>query len=574
MESMVHKRSNGANIRKIIAGTIIAVILLFLGISARMIYSVLTYDRIYSGVYINDIHAGSMFDSELADLLMETYQRKVENNVLVLRLEGKEESIYFSELGISYNIKDAVSQAFSIGRTGNLFTKIIDISRLERNNKVIHMPMEYDKSRIEEVVDSLAARTNLKLIRHEAYIDGDELVLKRGQPEITVQEDQLFQAIEKVIENSRAESIIDVPIVKTMPDPLDAEEIFNSVHVDLMEPFLKLEDGVVAAVEGKSGVTVDKVELESAVNEINTEGRNEIRIPLIALEPEGKAEDLESKLFCDVLYTASSKFDTSTVNNANRAENIKLTTEAINGLILMPGEVFSFNDVVGERTAEKGYKDAHVYYAGQIVDGTGGGICQTSSTLYVAVLHAGLEVVERVNHMFTVSYVPLGSDATVSWGWPDFKFKNSTNWPIKIEGRITEENEVVFTLIGTNENPGREIVIYSPIVRTYNFTTRYIDDPTLPEGYEVVEKYGITGYLVDTYKIVKQDGVKVSEEKIYSSYYQPDEQVVRRGTAPAQNPDEAAPPDSELQQNDVGSSDSEQGEADTSESAPEQGEQE
>ncbi len=531
MESTILKRPRGikAN-KKIIICLILIFALLTVGVSAYLVYSVLTYDKVYAGVYINDVHVGNMFGSELNQLLGQTYQEKIDENVIILKSKEHEEAISFQELGIAYDITDAINRAYSVGRTGTLFSNIIDISRLERNGQVINMSITYDVSRIEKAVKSLSEKTNAQLFQHEVAVLDGVLVIKRGQPAVTVMEDQLLKSVENIIGNLQSENIIEVPVVTVLPEPLDAQPIFDEIFVEKVEPSFKYEDGILSVEPGTNGVSIDRSELDKAVDDINSSSKDESRIPLIITAPGKNIEDLEGNVFIDNLYTASSKFNTLTTNNANRAENIKLTTEAINGLILLPGEVFSFNDIVGQRTAERGYKTAHVYYDGKIVDGTGGGICQASSTLHLAAFLADLEIVERFNHMFTIGYLPLGSDAAVSWGWPDFKFRNNTNWPIRIDGEVTEDNEVVYSIIGTNENLGKTIEIYSPVVETYNFKTRYIDDPNLPQGEEIIQKYGITGYRVDTYKIVKQDGEIVSEKRVYTSYYQPDEQVVRRGT--------------------------------------------
>lgn len=115
--------------------------------------------------------------------------------------------------------------------------------------------------------------------------------------------------------------------------------------------------------------------------------------------------------------------------SSNRKFNVKLSAEACNGVILMPGEEFSYNNTTGSRSADKGYLPAPVYSGGASVDETGGGICQTSSTIYYAVLHTTLEIVERHAHMYSVGYVPDGMDATVYFGLSDFRFKNNTDYP-------------------------------------------------------------------------------------------------------------------------------------------------
>jgi hypothetical protein len=205
----------------------------------------------------------------------------------------------------------------------------------------------------------------------------------------------------------------------------------------------------------------------------------------------------------------------------------------INGKILLPGEVFSFNDTVGPRSEDGGYKTAHTYVAGKVIDGIGGGICQVSSTLYNAVLNADLEVVERRNHMFTVGYVPYGQDATVSYGTTDFRFKNSTSWPIKLNATVTKNNYIIFTFLGTNENPDKKVIMTQKIIKNIPFEIKYIDDPTLPAGKTIVKQEGKQGLIVETYKTIK-DGTKViSQTKIHTSKYSPLTEEVRRGPGAA-----------------------------------------
>ena len=153
-----------------------------------------------------------------------------------------------------------------------------------------------------------------------------------------------------------------------------------------------------------------------------------------------------------------------------------------------------------------------------------------SSTLYIASLCAGLETVERLNHIFTVAYVPLGQDATVSYGTVDFKFRNSTRWPVRIEAEITDKNEVIFRIVGTNDNPGRTIELVSEVKSMTPYNTVYIDDPDLFAGVEVVKQEGKEGYTVDTYKIVKNGDEILSNTLIHRSTYRPLTKQIRRGT--------------------------------------------
>ncbi len=153
-----------------------------------------------------------------------------------------------------------------------------------------------------------------------------------------------------------------------------------------------------------------------------------------------KKSDYIATAYTKRLATYSSYY----VNNANRTNNIVLASKAIDGTIIMPGETFSFNGVVGQRTYAKGYKDAPVFTSGSVANGVGGGICQVASTMFNTALYANVQITQRSQHSQRVTYVPLGRDAAISWGSQDFKWKNTTSYPIQIEitvknGKITVE---------------------------------------------------------------------------------------------------------------------------------------
>ena len=129
-------------------------------------------------------------------------------------------------------------------------------------------------------------------------------------------------------------------------------------------------------------------------------------------------------------------FSTPLIGSPDRVHNIRLSLEAINNTIVMPGEVFSFNGVVGERTPERGYRNAPIILGEAVVPGVGGGVCQTSTTLYNAVRLAGLEIVERRIHSIAPSYIKHGMDAAVAWPYTDFKFRNDSDWPVIVKAEV------------------------------------------------------------------------------------------------------------------------------------------
>jgi vancomycin resistance protein YoaR len=248
-------------------------------------------------------------------------------------------------------------------------------------------------------------------------------------------------------------------------------------------------------------------------------------------------KQLNDTIFADCLGTYSSRYNAGDVN---RSYNVALASKNINELILAPGEVFSYNDSVGPRTTARGFRVAHVYVGNRVEDGVGGGICQVSSTLYNAVVLSDLKIVTRTNHSLPVSYVPMGRDATVSYGSIDFKFENNTKMPIKISASASGGLAQI-SIYGTKENPGRTVSIESVCTATYPAQLEQIEDPTLPEGTVQVEQAGSSGSSYQTYKIVSENGKVISREPLAKSRYIAANRIERVGTMPAAAPETDMP---------------------------------
>ena len=212
--------------------------------------------------------------------------------------------------------------------------------------------------------------------------------------------------------------------------------------------------------------------------------------------PTVSTEELQACMFRDVLGT----FTTKCAGPWGRHQNIKLASAAINGKIYNPGEEFWYNSTVGQRTAARGYQEAGVYEAGRTTTGIGGGICQVSSTLYYAVLLSDLDIVLRYCHMFNPGYMPIGCDATVSWGGPDFAFRNSRDYPIKVVTSYNDNtNELTCTILGTKVDD-HYVVITNAVLASYDYQVVYQESPDVAPGDEVIDQYGHTGYFVRTWR--------------------------------------------------------------------------
>jgi vancomycin resistance protein YoaR len=213
--------------------------------------------------------------------------------------------------------------------------------------------------------------------------------------------------------------------------------------------------------------------------------------------------------------------------NQPRVNNIHLLGDSLDGALVKPGGVFSFNGTAGERTAEKGYQEANAIVNGRLVPQLGGGVCQVGTTIFNAVFESGLPVIERRNHSFYIAHYPKGRDATVSWGGPDFKFKNDTeNW-VLVSVSYTN-GSITISLYGTD--PGYDVAAETGSwTNERPFTVEEIKDPELTQGSRVVEDGGVSGRSITVKRIVSKSG-KVVRTDTFVSNYKPKTQVVRVGT--------------------------------------------
>jgi len=417
------------------------------------------------------------------------------------------------------------------GRQGNIFKRLMEVSRLKKNGKIIEMNYSYDKNTLKKIIDDFNNETIKPVKEADLVIEDSKVTLRIGHPGEQIDTDNIYKAIEESVK-SCTELEHDVPTIIVPPSSINVDEIYNKICAEPVDAKAKLDDNKkISIVPHSRGRSIEKDELTNIIKQIENQYDTEKVLPVKFIEPKITTSVFEANLFRDVLSTASTSFSTNTVNNANRAVNMKLATSKIDGTILLPGDVFSFNEVVGPRTAERGYLPANSYVGGKIVKDIGGGICQVSTTLYNSTLKADLETVSRSNHMFTVSYVPFGLDAAVDYASSvDFKFRNNTNMPIKIQGKVTSDNRVVFTIIGTNENPNKTVEFTTVQVSSTPAPVKYIYDSNLPEGQKVVVDNGMTGYVIDTYKIVKINGEVQSKTKIHRSTYRTLDKTIKVGT--------------------------------------------
>ncbi|MBS6397930.1 MAG: VanW family protein [Clostridiales bacterium] len=309
------------------------------------------------------------------------------------------------------------------------------------------------------------------------------------------------------------------------------EEECTKYDAEAQNASLSRSNGTFEFVAGKQGVVLDvdasaDIIMEYLAGE-RTAGSSEVlQLSTKVTEPEGSAEELA--YVQDLLGTFSTSFKTS---GSKRSLNVNSGAKHIDGTVLYPGEQFSTYEVVAPFTEENGYAMAGSYLNGEVVDSMGGGICQVSTTLYNAVLRAELEVVERSPHSMTVSYVDLSEDAAIAGTYKDFKFVNSTDYPIYIEGYTTEDKKVTFNIYGKETRPDNRTISFESVkVSETPGTTVLTEDPGQPLGYRT-ETRASSGYVAELYKVVKVDGVQTERVKVNKSTYRGGNRVVTYGTA-------------------------------------------
>jgi vancomycin resistance protein YoaR len=314
------------------------------------------------------------------------------------------------------------------------------------------------------------------------------------------------------------------------PNPIDEliEEIEKDTNKAAVNASVTINKGDIKINPEVNGAKIEKDKLKQAIvglleGDASSESKR-VLAPVEVIKPELTSEKLSA------INSKVSSFSTNfSASAANRINNINLATKAINGTLLMPGESFSFNEIVGQRTVARGYREAGVIIDNQLDSGIGGGICQVSSTLYYAILKANLKATERRNHSLPLSYIGKGLDATVDWGNIDLKFTNTLEVPVYIEGYLENKN-VYFNLYSSQELTKKTYEMITEVYNTVQPTVKYIDDPNLYEGQTEVVKKSSVGYKVKTYRKTFENGKLVNTELISSDNYKVVNGEIKVGT--------------------------------------------
>ena len=478
-------------------------------------------DKIISGISILGIDVSGLTQDEANSKIAENLNSRLETN-LVFNHNGTLYNVLPSQLECSYDISRAVGEAYSYGRNGNIFKNNFDILNTLINKVDINIDFSYNNDLYESVVSQMNANFEDGIKESSYTIDGNNLIIISGKAGNVIKSDEFKDLIvDKLTAIDYNTDSIEVPVEEAEPAPIDIDKIHSEIYKEAKDAYYTTDP--YAVYPSSNGLDFN-ISVDEAKQMVATH-QDTYTIPLKTLYPSVTTNEIGREAFPDLLATYSTSYASS---NANRSTNIALAASKINGTVLMPGEEFSFNGTVGKRTAANGFKTATVYSNGQVTTDYGGGICQVSSTLYNSVLRANLEITNRTNHTFTVGYVPIGLDATVSWGSPDFKFKNSRNYPIKIVA-TTANKKLTISVYGLKEDVEYEVELVSYKTGTVPYSTVYTTDSSLGKGKTKVVQSGSNGATSVAYKILKLNGKEVSRTLLSKDTYSPHNQIIARG---------------------------------------------
>ena len=551
------KGGNKGKIAAITVATLVALVILGGLGYALMVHS---SGDILPGVSVAGVDVGGMSREEAKAAVQQAVNATYGTETLTVTLPDRTLSFAPADTKASVDVDKAVEAAWNYGRDGGIFQTLKQ--SLTAATEVLHTvdmgsALSIDEEYIRSTIDATAAEvkserkdSTYEVVESEVAqpaeggAEGEtvtetiptEVIIHVGTSERSLDADGLYDAVMTAYMNNDF-TPLEYNYEETRYTQVDLDALYKEMCTDMADAYYdKDKKEIVDEVEGY-GFDLAAAKQKQDMAEEGTD----LSITLSAVEPEVTRAKLEETLFHDVLGSS----DTPYPYNPGRTTNLDLACKAIDGTILNPGDVFSFNDIVGERTAAKGYQAAIAFVNGTSTPEVGGGICQVASTIYHATLLADLNIVERLEHMYTVDYVPLGMDATIYWGSNvDFKFSNSTNNPIRIDAYL-KDGKVHIGLVGTKESE-YTVKLDSKTISTTQWKDVTQVDETKPADYKQVTVTPYTGYKTVTYKqYIDADGNPVSDwEKVQfpNSTYQKRDRVTVIGKQEEEKPEEPTTP--------------------------------
>ena len=503
----------------LIAVVVVIVIVIF---SVGFGIANLSNDKILNGVVIANVDVSNMTKEEAIQAVNSVYAESTARTI-ILNYGDFSFEISSDDIGFGYtNAEELVEQGYEYGRNGNIFQNNMTVLKSYMNTENrIQTEEKIDFDKLKMAVEDAIPEENI-FVKDDYYeVSGDKLLLTKGvegkKIDYTTLGDKVLEALKT------REMNVEIPVVISTPVSLDIDEVYARVHKEPIDASYK-EGATFEVINEVNGLDFDKEEAKSLY--IALKPGETAKVDLKVTEPKIKVADLGDVLFKTLIATYTSKYD---ISDKNRVTNLEIAANRCNNTVLYPGDEFSYNKALGHRTTANGYKMGNSFAGGKVVQTIGGGICQVSSTLYNAVLRAGLTITDRTAHGMYVQYVPQSTDATVVDNAIDFKFRNDRKYPVKIV--TTCENGVMTASIyGVKEVDEPTIDIETKILETIEYTTQKQNDSSMKKGTTKVVQKPVNGYVSEAYKVYYKNGKEISRELISKDKYIPTNEIIKVGT--------------------------------------------
>lgn len=568
----------------IILGIFILVFLI--GVS---LYYVSYTSKIYPNISVAGINIGGK-SLESASIILTERINTIEEIKLVYN--DKDFVIKLNDFNFSYNIPQSIQNAYNFTRTGNFFYDLQSRIRLLFKKKDFDLSVTINDEKLRNGILPIAKSITIKPIESSISVNGDEITVNKGKPGIVLDEYKLIELIKEYLTRNKT-GVVEIPAKNVghtltesqassyeerarnllgkelnikfeyntfnfgaseliqLIDPVGSykdsdiysfiENLASSIERSPQEPKFTFENGKVTEFQpALDGVKIDNEEFKKIIIESldslseSQDKTINVKVPVIKISSDISTDDVNNFGIKELIGRGVSTYFHSI---ASRVHNVSLAASKINGTLVKPGETFSFNQTLGEVSGATGYQPAYIISEGRTILGDGGGVCQVSTTLFRALLNAGLPIVERQSHAYRVSYYeqdsPPGLDATVYSPSPDLKFINDTPGYILIVAKANPKNySLIFELYGTSD--GRISDISKPVVTgvTAPPPDLYQDDPTLPTGTVKQIDWKAWGAKVTFNYTVTRNGEKLIN-KTFISNYKSWQAIYLRGTGPA-----------------------------------------
>ncbi len=435
-------------------------------------------NTVANNVYVEDLDLSGLSYNDALAAINATYLFKDKN--ITVSSQGQTFVINGLDVGLIASPEETAQKAFEYTKSTNQLKNAVNALKLKFTKHILIPVAQIDQEKLGQKLNEFGIQLFGEMAPHTVEIEDSTATVIPGH---TGYNNDPSIAIEEVISSISKDSFQNIPVtlLSSPPEAMTVEKFDQAVYRDPVDAHYEINNNKVEIVPGAVGRSIDKEASAPLLQQVH-EGGQKVQIPIQTTPPEKTQAMLKEKLFSSTLATYSTTFGAG----GNRGSNVSNAASRINGTVIAPGGTFSFNDTVGKRTIANGFKTAPEYLNGQTVDGIGGGTCQVSTTLYSAVLYSGLKIAVRSNHSMSVGYVPLGQDATVTDGGTDFKFKNNTDYPVKVVAG-TNGGTLTVSIVGTQSDPPKTVKLSHQTVSSTAAGTSVRSTRTFLQNGEVVE---------------------------------------------------------------------------------------